>query len=93
MLVVPRTSAENTGLDDTDIIAKLYKAHSEQDENADQKDNEDERLSVEKLKDIRSGSQCIDTTPTSLTHSYALVESLLIYAVNYTNFSLLLFSP
>merc|ERR1712048_861520 len=27
--VVPRTLAENTGLNDTDIISKLYKAHSE----------------------------------------------------------------
>merc|ERR1711997_371090 len=32
--VVPRTLAENTGLNDTDIISKLYKAHSE--ENKDQ---------------------------------------------------------
>jgi len=28
--VVPRTLAENTGLNDTDIISKLYKAHSEE---------------------------------------------------------------
>ena len=28
--VVPRTLAENTGLNDTDIVSKLYKAHSEE---------------------------------------------------------------
>jgi len=32
--VVPRTLAENTGLNDTDIISKLYKAHSEETEDA-----------------------------------------------------------
>jgi len=32
--VVPRTLAENTGLNDTDIISKLYKAHSEDTEGA-----------------------------------------------------------
>jgi len=36
--VVPRTLAENTGLNDTDIISKLYKAHSEEN-----KDNEEEQ--------------------------------------------------
>eukprot|EP01084_Bolivina_argentea_P138234 243409_1 len=43
--VVPRTLAENTGLNDTDIISKLYKAHSEnvnENENENQNENQNE---------------------------------------------------
>eukprot|EP00486_Rosalina_sp_Unknown_P012809 CAMPEP_0201578474 /NCGR_PEP_ID=MMETSP0190_2-20130828/25357_1 /ASSEMBLY_ACC=CAM_ASM_000263 /TAXON_ID=37353 /ORGANISM="Rosalina sp." /LENGTH=580 /DNA_ID=CAMNT_0048011695 /DNA_START=155 /DNA_END=1897 /DNA_ORIENTATION=+ len=57
--VVPRTLAENTGLNDTDIISKLYKAHSEQKDDKQSKeepatgDNNNNKISKEILKDIK----------------------------------------
>ncbi len=38
--VVPRTLAENTGLDDTEILSKLYKAHSDGDKAEKEKEKE-----------------------------------------------------
>jgi len=58
--VVPRTLAENTGLNDTDIISKLYKAHSEQKDDKQSKeepatgDNNNNKISKEILKDIKA---------------------------------------
>ena len=54
--VVPRTLAENTGLNDTDIISKLYKAHSEQsiDEEKDEQDGEEEATGGDKESNIVS---------------------------------------
>lgn len=55
--VVPRTLAENTGLNDTDIISKLYKAHSEQKDNTDKEEpatgDDKNKISKEILKDIK----------------------------------------
>ncbi len=53
--VVPRTLAENTGLDDTEILSKLYKAHSDGDKAEKEKEKEkaekgDEKEEKEKEK-------------------------------------------
>jgi len=56
--VVPRTLAENTGLSDTDIISKLYKAHSEEVVKDESKQSEaasnTKKLPAEILKSIKS---------------------------------------
>merc|ERR1712228_1162763 len=51
--VVPRTLAENTGLNDTEILSKLYKAHSE-DAVVSKSNNEDDKKVNPILKDIKS---------------------------------------
>lgn len=50
--VVPRTLAENTGLNDTEIISKLYKAHSEELK----KENIEKKESNEITSKIKSSS-------------------------------------
>merc|ERR1712008_31429 len=51
--VVPRTLAENTGLNDTEILSKLYKAHSEDAVAKSEYDNNNKNVNPI-LKDIKS---------------------------------------
>eukprot|EP01083_Nonionella_stella_P308330 1087255_1 len=50
--VVPRTLAENTGLNDTEIVSKLYKAHSEDIKSTETKSEDEEEVS--ELLNIKS---------------------------------------
>jgi len=49
--VVPRTLAENTGLNDNDIIAKLYTAHEGTEEKEDKNHEDDKDLTTSELKE------------------------------------------
>lgn len=49
--VVPRTLAENTGLNDSDIIAKLYKAHEGVEDDKTNSDEDNEHLTSVELKE------------------------------------------
>jgi len=50
--VVPRTLAENTGLNDSEIIAKLYTAHEGSEEKEDKSHHEDDKdLTAAELKE------------------------------------------
>merc|ERR1712087_831619 len=51
--VVPRTLAENTGLNDTEILSKLYKVHSEDAVVSNSKSDDDKKVNPI-LKDIKS---------------------------------------
>ena len=58
--VVPRTLAENTGLNDSEIISKLYKAHETGNDGSDDKNEDEESDREEKTNDSEDNAVTTD---------------------------------